>query len=158
MAWLLLAYCDYRQTYKNNRYDAAIDQLRDLLKSWYIDNPNGPGGYVQHGWRRGDSQLHEKSGHHEGNIDCYAVFLLLGETQLAEKIHAWLENELSNREDLPLDLYTWRSMAERDSKPNLLDVPDFDLRYRKTVDFHGHQIVGPYHSPAPASRISGSTG
>lgn len=147
MAWLLLAYCDYQHTYHDDRYANIMAQLKDLLKSWYIRNPTGPGGYVQHGWRHGDERLHENYGHHEGNIDCYAVFTLLGEQELAQSIRTWLEDQLAGRNDLPLDLYTWRVMAYDGTPADLLDIPDFDLRYRKTVKLRGREIVGPYHGP-----------
>jgi hypothetical protein len=111
MAWLLIAYCDGHQKYGGDGYARVIGDLKGLLKSWYIDNPQGPGGYLRHGWRRGDVQLHEQTGHHEGNIDCYAGFTLLGERQLAKQIGAWLDHELADRSDLPLDLYAWRVLA-----------------------------------------------
>ena len=147
MVWLALALRDYQQTYRDDRYEPLLKQIVDLLKSWYIDNPKGPGGYVQHGWRKGDAYLHEDHGHHEGNIDCIALFTLLADRELARQIRIWLKQELGDRRGLPLDLYTWRVMAEGGRKPELLDVPDFDLRYRKTVTFRGREVVGPYHGP-----------
>lgn len=149
MAWLWLAYRDYQQTYHDDRYADVAGALLELLKSWYIDNPVGQGGYVQHGWRRGDSQLHESYGHHEGNIDCYAVFSLSGERDLAEKIRIWLEDQLAGRNDLPLDLYAWRVLAYGGAHAELLNVPDFDLRYRKSFELRGREITGPYHGPGP---------
>jgi hypothetical protein len=149
MAWLLLALLDHQQAFGDDRYAKLTDDIADLLRSWYVPSPNGKGGYVQHGWRRGDSKLHEDHGHHEGNIDCCAVFLLIGEEQLAKEIRVWLEAELTGRNDLPLDLYTWRVLAFGEGQAELLDIPDFDLRYRKTVPFRGHKVVGPYSGPAP---------
>lgn len=147
MAWLLLACLDYQKTFDSDRYAELVTQVADLLKSWFIADPRGHGGYVQHGWRKGDSHLHEDHGHHEGNIDCYAVFMVLGERELAQKIRVWLDFELAGRNDLPLDLYTWRVLAFNGQHAELLNVPDFDLRYRKSVPFQGRTIIGPYSSP-----------
>lgn len=147
MAWLLFACLDYQRTFHSDRYVELTNSVADLLQSWYIANPNGPGGYVQHGWRRGDSKLHEDYGHHEGNIDCYAAFMLLGDRKLAQQIRVWLNDQLEGRKDLPLDLYTWRVLAFGGRPADLLDVPDFDLRYRKSVPFHGNTVVGPYSGP-----------
>jgi hypothetical protein len=88
MAWLLLACLDYENTFDSDRYTDLATKLTDLLKSWFIIDPKGQGGYVQHGWRRGDTRLHEDHGHHEGNIDCYAAFMVLGERDLARQIRA----------------------------------------------------------------------
>ena len=147
MVWLSLALLDYQKTYSDNRYDPLVKQIVDLVKSWYVENPRGPGGYVQHGWRKGDAYLHEPHGHHEGNIDCIALFDLLGERELARQIRIWLKSEIGGKEDLPLDLYTWRVMALGGQRAELLDVPDFDLRFRKAVSFRGHTVIGPYHGP-----------
>jgi hypothetical protein len=147
MAWLLFAYTDYQRSFRDHRYADIMAELKNLLESWYVDAPAGRGGYVQHGWRRGDSQLHENYGHHEGNIDCYAVFALSGERDIAEKIRVWLEDQLTGRNDLPLDLYAWRVLAYGGAHAKLLDVPDFDLRYRKSVVFRSREIIGPYHGP-----------
>jgi hypothetical protein len=150
MAWLLLACLDHQRTFDDPRYAALASQIAALLRGWYIANPTGKGGYVRHGWRRGDTRLHEDHGHHEGNIDCYAAFTRIGEHELAQHIRTWLEAELVGRTDLPLDLYTWRVLAFGGRPAELLDVPEFDLRYRKTVAFRGRTIVGPYSGPAPA--------
>ncbi|HEY8240709.1 MAG TPA: hypothetical protein VIH35_04640, partial [Kiritimatiellia bacterium] len=146
MAWQLLAYTYYNKTYGPERYAEITGLLRDLLVSWYTDDPAVPGGsYVQHGWRRGDQKLHEDSGHPEGNIDCYAVFKLLGDEERAARIKTWLEH-VSRGNKLPLDLYTWRVLAYGGEQAELLDIPDQDLRYRKTVTFNGKTATGPYHS------------
>lgn len=149
MAWLELACLDYERTFDDDRYGDLTNKLSELLHSWYTNNPHGEGGYVQHGWRKGDTRLHEDHGHPEGNIDCYAAFVLLGEHELAEQIRIWLEAELAGRNDLPLDLYTWRVLALDGQQAELLDIPDFDLRYRKTVLFQGRTLVGFYSAPAP---------
>jgi hypothetical protein len=153
MAWLLLACRDHQQSFKSDRYAELQTQLADLLKSWFKTDPSGRGGYVQHGWRRGDSQLHEDHGHHEGNIDCYAVFMVLGERELALQIREWLDAELDGRTDLPLDLYTWRVLAFGGARPELLEIPDEDSRFRKTVEFNGKTIVGPFSGPNDANNI-----
>ena len=146
MAWQLLAYKYYEQLYGPDRYKEITGLLRDLLVSWFIDAPDVPGGgYVRHGWRKGDAKLHEAFGHPEGNIDCYAVFKLLGDEERAAKIRTWLEHVVRGNK-LPLDLYTWRVLAYNGDRAELLDIPDKDLRYRKTVTFNGKTATGPYHS------------
>ncbi len=145
MAWLLIAYEYHKTEYKSQKYEKIRNLLRDLLISWYKDVPAG-GGYVQHGWRNGDRKLHEDHGHHEGNIDCYALFRLLGEDELADKIKIWLVRELNGRKNLPLDLYTWRVLAYGD-EVSLLNIPEYDLRYRKTLTVNGRKVTGFYHSP-----------
>lgn len=149
MVWLRIAYEHYQRTYKNDRYRRITQQLDALLDSWYMDSPDGVGGYVQHGWRKGDRKLHEDSGHHEGNIDCYALYKLLGQDERAVKIRAWLDQQLDGRTDLPLDLYTWRTMAFGPASAKLLETPENDTRFLKTLQFHGRTLTGPYHSPAP---------
>lgn len=153
MAWLTLACLDHDRTFHDTRYAGFTKQLSDLLRSWFTPNPKGPGGYVQHGWRKGDTKLHEDGGHHEGNVDCYAVFMLLGDRELAQQIRAWLDAELADRNDLPLDLYTWRVMALDGRPASLADVPDFDLRFRKRVKFRDREVIGPYSGPTDVDNI-----
>ncbi|MFH0880668.1 MAG: hypothetical protein V2A34_13210 [Lentisphaerota bacterium] len=149
MAWLLLAYTYHEQTYSGGRYKEITQLLHELLVAWFIDSPRLPGGgYVQHGWRKGDIRLHEDNGHPEGNIDCYAVFTLIGETEKALKIRTWLEAEVTG-DSQPLDLYTWRVLAYNGARGDLLKIPDCDLRYRKTVTVNGRKATGPYHSAEP---------
>ena len=38
-------------------------------------------------------------------------------------------------------------LADGGRHAELLDIPDFDLRYRKRVPFRGRTIVGPYSGP-----------
>lgn len=142
MAWLLIAYKHYEKMYNSDRYSEIIQLLRDLLVSWYKDAGEG-GGYVQSGWRKGDSKLHEELGHPEGNIDAYAAFNLVGEKEKARKIKIWLDGQLKG-ELLPLDLYTWRVLAYGKKVAHLLDIPDYDLRYRKTLTINGKEAVGVY--------------
>ena len=142
MAWLLIAYKYYEKTYNSDRYKDITQLLKDLLISWYKDDPSGTGGgYVQHGWRSGDSKLHENYGHPEGNIDCYAAFKLCGEEEYAAKIKKWLDSVLKGT-NLPLDLYTWRVLAFGKDYVKLLNTPEYDLRYRKTVAFNGKEAIG----------------
>lgn len=141
LAWLLLAYKYYEKTYNSDRYKEITELLKNLLISWYKDADDGPGGYVQHGWRSGDKKLHENYGHPEGNIDCYAVFKLCGEDEYADKIKIWLDRVLKG-DNLPLDLYTWRVLAFGKDYAYLLNIPEYDLRYRKTVTFNGKQAMG----------------
>jgi hypothetical protein len=145
MAWLMFAYLYHDKLYGTDRYAEIEKLITDLLLEWYIDAPDGRGGYVQHGWRKGDIRLHENHGHPEGNIDCYALFRVLGMDAHAQKIRTWLDHRL-DAPGLPLDLYSWRVLAYAPEKAELLDYPDYDLRYRKTVTFNGKDIIGVYHS------------
>ena len=146
MAWMLMAYKYYELEYGAERYREITGLILDLLISWYSDDPKVPGGgYVDHGWRKGDKYLHEGFGHAEGNIDCYAVFKLYGKDELAARIRTWLES-VATGTGMPLDLYTWRVLAYDGERCDLLDIPDFDLRYRKTLMVNGRQVTGPYHS------------
>ena len=56
-------------------------------------------------------------------------------------------SELAGRNDLPLDLYTWRVSAFNGQHAELLDIPDFDLRFRKKVEFNGREVIGFFSSP-----------
>ncbi len=146
MAWLLIAYKYYEKTYNSDRYSEITTLLKNLLISWYKDADDGPGGYVQHGWRKGGSKLHESFGHPEGNIDCYAAFKLCGEDEYARKVRQWLDR-VFNGNALPLDLYTWRVLAYGPKYNYLLDIPEYDLRFRKTLTISGRKVVGLYHGP-----------
>ena len=141
MAWLLVAYKYYEKTYNSDRYKEITNLLKNLLISWYKDNPKGKGGYVQSGWRKGDTTLHEDYGHPEGNIDCYAAFKLCGEDVYAEKIKIWLDS-VCKGDSLPLDHYTWRVLAFGKDHVDLLNIPEYSLRYRKKVTFNGKEALG----------------
>lgn len=144
MAWLLLACKHHEKAFKSARYAPLAGALKTLLVSWYTDAPDGPGGYVRHGWRQGDHHLHEAGGHPEGNIDAYAVFRLVGEAARAAKIRTWLER-VATGPNQPLDHYTWRAMAYGGAAAaELLRVPDFDLRYRKVLEVNGRRAAGVY--------------
>ncbi len=143
MAWLLIACKHYQVRYGSDKYDRLIAMIRDLLLSYFIDL--GSQGYVQHGWIDGDTQLHESFGHHEGNIDCYVMFKMLGLHDHANKIKNWLENQLNPLDDLPTDLYAWRVLAFGDEYAELLNIPEYDLRYRKIIEYDSAQIMGFYH-------------
>ncbi len=145
LAWLLIAYKHHERLHGGAKYAPIRRQLLDLLKEWYTDDEASGGGYVRHGWRNGDARLHENHGHPEGNIDAYAAFRLCGERALAEKVRTWLDTVLKGR-NLPLDLYTWRVLAYGREAAPLLDVPEFDLRYRKTLEVRGRKVAGFYHS------------
>lgn len=144
MAWLLFAYKYHERLYGPDRYEEIRRLIFDLILSWYTDSPDGRGGYVQHGWRKGDSKLHESFGHQEGNLDAYAVMKLFGRDDLAAKIQAWLEPALCGKA-LPLDLYTWRVLAFGREVGHVLSIPECDLRYRKTMEFNGRTVIGFYH-------------
>lgn len=143
MAWLLFAYKYHERLYGPERYSEIRQLIFDLLLSWYTDSPDGRGGYVQHGWRKGDSKLHESFGHQEGNLDAYAVMKMFDRDDLAAKIRAWLEPGLCGKA-LPLDLYTWRVLAFGRDVGHVLSIPECDLRYRKIVEFNGQTVVGFY--------------
>lgn len=144
MCWLLLAYKYYDKEYKTDKYAEIEELIKGLLVSWY--KPADTGGYLQHGWRKGDSKLHEDHGHPEGNIDAFAVMALCGEKDIAKNIKKWLDKSLGERHGMPLDLYTWRVMAFGSQYKKLAAYPDIDLRYQKTVDIFGKKVKGVWHS------------
>jgi len=141
MAWLLIACKHYERQFSSPRYLRLATQMENLLVSFYTKVGGAPGGYVQHGWRRSDARLHEDHGHPEGNIDCYAAFRICGRPKLAQGIKLWLERELRGTK-LPLDLFSWRVLAYGRSAADLLDIPEHDLRYRKTLIRDGARVSG----------------
>jgi len=143
MAWRLLAYQQYAARYGPDRYREIVGLLKGLLDTWYRDAPDGPGGYVQHGWRKGDSRLHENGGHPEGNIDAFAAFKASGDEQRAGQIKTWLDR-VCRAPNLPLDLYTWRALAFGPDYLHVLDIPEYDLRYRKSMTINGREVMGFY--------------
>ncbi|MFA6402718.1 MAG: T9SS type A sorting domain-containing protein [Salinivirgaceae bacterium] len=142
MAWLLIACKNYEWKFNSDRYSNLVNIIKDLLISYYKEAPVG--GYVQSGWRKGDSDLHEANGHPEGNIDCYVALKLCNENYYAQKIKEWLVNELNDRTNLPLDLYTWRTLAFGNDFANLLNIPEYDFRYRKIIEVGGNDVMGFY--------------
>ncbi|MEJ2194579.1 MAG: hypothetical protein P8X73_06930 [Ignavibacteriaceae bacterium] len=160
-AWLLIAYKYYEHIYGFNskaEYYTIAMFLKNLLLDFYIDDPTGHGGFIQHGWRWGpknssqphnDYQLHEFDsmgnpvGHEEGNIDAYAALKLCGENETAGMIKEWLDfrmTELQGNPHLPLDLFSWRSLAFCDEGlfyKLLVNVPENDPGFKK----HGYCIV-----------------
>ncbi len=172
--WLLLAYKFYESKYGFNEkpsYEFIAQSIKELLLNFYVDDPTGHGGFVKHGWRwgprdsaiiRNDYKLHETDsqgkpvGHEEGNIDAYAVFKIIGETEKAAKIKEWIDYRMSELEkipnvSLPLDLYSWRSLAftdDGDYYKNLVLVPENDPRFKKEVLFNGKKATGFYSSAA----------
>jgi hypothetical protein len=148
MAWLFLAYHYYEKKYGDfERYARIKGLLGKLLNDYFKDL--GDQGYVQHGWRSGDARLHENSGHHEGNIDAYAVFIAQGDTTKAAKIKKWLDTELGSRSGLPLDLYTWRAMAFGKEYEHVLKIPEATANgYKKTVRFRDKNVQGFFSAPA----------
>ncbi len=171
-AWLLLAYKYYEKEYSfDNKqlYTLVTSYLKKLLLDFYIADPSGHGGFVQSGWRWGprnssspvnDYQLHvydsngSPVGHEEGNIDAYAALKLCGENVIAGKIKQWLDYRMDQLEkvpgiSLPLDLYSWRSLAfykEGDYYKNLVLVPENDSRFKKEVTFNGKKAAGFFSS------------
>ncbi len=144
MAWLLIAYKYYEIEYASDRYDTVIKLIKDLLIFYYKDE--GDGGYIQHGWRKADTKLHEGFGHPEANIDCYAALKLCGEDAYAGKIKKWIDSNVKG-DSLALDNYTWRVLAMGKDYRQLLKVPDRDLRYRKVLDHKAGKIMGFFHGP-----------
>ena len=124
---------------------AGLEWLQEQLDS--DDNATAVVYYSGHGWRNGDQQLHYRSGHPEGNIDCYAAFRLCGETKLAGKIKTWLDHKLDENPNLFIDLYSWRVLAFGRDYSAYLDIPEYDLRFRKTIEINGKPVVGFFHRP-----------
>lgn len=148
MAWLLITCKNYQKKYSSDKYDYLILLIKDLFLSFYKEAGNG--GYIQHGWENGDANLHESYGHHEGNIDCYVALKLCGEDFYAHKIKVWLDGQLDGNTALPLDLYTWRALAfgaMGDAYTSLLNIPEYDFRYRKIVKVNGNDVMGMYSTP-----------
>jgi hypothetical protein len=165
-AWLLLAYKFYEQEYgfaNKPGYENVTTLLKNLLIDFYIEDPSGHGGFVRHGWRWGprnspnpvnDYELHltdslgNPIGHEEGNIDAYAALKLCGENEKAEMIKEWIDyrmNQLGNSPGLPLDLFSWRSLAfihEGLYYKLLVNVPENDPGFKKTVTFNGREATG----------------
>ena len=144
MAWLLIAYKYYEKLYQPDKYEKIVTLLKDLLIAFYMDE--GSGGYIQHGWRRGDVKLHEGHGHPEANIDCYAALKLCGEDAYADKIKRWIDDNVKG-DNLALDNYTWRVLALGKDYKGLLNIPEYDLRYRKITEYRGTRIMGFFHGP-----------
>ena len=163
--WLLFAYKHYEKKYgfsNKPKYQQLVDNFKNLLIDFYIDDPYGHGGFVRHGWRWGprnsttpqnDYQLHEFDnqgnpvGHEEGNIDAYAAFKLLGEEEKATKVKEWIDYRMTQlgNSGLPLDLYSWRSLAFYKEGLNyklLVNVPENDLGFKKVVTFNNKIAVG----------------
>ncbi len=148
MAWLLIAAKYYENTYSSDRYDYLIQLIRDLFLSYY--KKAAVGGYIQSGWRDGDSYLHEATGHHEGNIDCYVALKLCGDHNYAHQIKVWLDNELDGKTSLPVDLYTWRTLAFGALDPayvSLLNIPEYDFRFRKVITVNEEEVMGMFSNP-----------
>lgn len=148
MAWMLIACKNYQLHYNSTRYDYLVGIIRDLFISFYKEAAIG--GYIQHGWENGDANLHELTGHHEGNIDCYVALKLCGQDRIAHQIKLWLDNQLDGRISLPLDLYTWRTLAFGalgEPYPSLLNIAEYDFRYRKIIPVNDKQVMGLYSNP-----------
>jgi hypothetical protein len=54
---------------------------------------------------------------------------------------------LNNAVDLPLDNYTWRVLAFGKGHSELLNIPEYDFRYRKILTVRGRRVMGFYHGP-----------
>jgi len=139
MAWLFMACKQYELKFNSNRYNHLINLIANLFKSWYI--PENGGGYIGSGWRQLDVKLHEKNGHHEGNIDAYAVFKMIGDDNYADKISRWLL-PLIEGENRPLDLFAWKVLAFAPGFADDLNILEITPGYKKTCKFHGKNVVG----------------
>ncbi|MDD4737086.1 MAG: discoidin domain-containing protein, partial [Kiritimatiellae bacterium] len=139
MAWLVFACKQFDARFNTDRYEGLAQELFALLKSWYV--PQGEGGYFAHGWRKSDTYLHEDHGHHEGNIDAYALCVMMGDLETAGKISVWLKPQLT-RDDMPLDLYGWRALAFAPNEAECLKIPETVPGYKKTVIFNQKRVIG----------------
>jgi hypothetical protein len=144
MAWLLIAYKNYEKQFNSRKYAVITGILKDYLVSLYTNASEAPGGYLRHGWINGDRKHNENFGHPEGNIDAWVAMKLCGEDRIAGNIRTWLDTKLKGK-TLPLDLYTWRVLAYGSSFSNVLNIPEYDLRYRKILDTKaGRKAMGFY--------------
>ena len=165
-AWLLLAYKYYEHIYGFNskpKYQQVTKYIKNLLIAFYIDDPGGYGGFVRNGWRWGprnssnpvnDYELHltdslgNPIGHEEGNIDAYAALKLCGENDIATKIKEWIDyrmNLIGGNDGLPLDLFSWRSLAFCDQGPYyklLVNAPENSPGFKKNIKFNGKNVTG----------------
>ena len=139
MCWLMLAYRYYDKMYPSQRYDEVEKDLLDLLLKF--NKSTEVGCYIQNGWIDGDTKLHEKDGHPEGNIDAYAAMKLYNESEIANCISEWLDNRLDFRAVTSLDLFTWRVLSG-EANGSLLSYPDEELRFQRTLDFQGKKVRG----------------
>ena len=139
MCWLMLAYRYYDKMYPSQRYDEVEKDILDLLLKFYKSAEVGC--YIQNGWIDGDTKLHEKDGHREGNIDAYAAMKLYNESEIANCISEWLDNELNFPAVTSLDLFTW-SVLSGEANGSILSCPDESLRFQKTLEFQGKKVKG----------------
>lgn len=144
MAWLLIVCKNYELKYNSTRYENLVKIIKNLLLSFYLDS--GQGGYVQEGWKNGDSYF-SNAGYHEGNIDCYVALKLCGDNYHAQKIKIWVQDQLKNTQNLPLDLYTWRVLAFGKDYIQLLNIPEYNYSYRKIIKIDGTDVMGLYSNP-----------
>jgi hypothetical protein len=142
MCWLCFACFQFENRFASDQFGELKTGLLDLINSWYI--PEGDGGYIGSGWRKGDDHLHEAGGHHEGNIDAYALMMMNGQPDRAAAIEAWLMPvfEGPNKDSLPFDLYTWRVQAFAPRFADALKVVEEVPGFKKTVEFNGKEITG----------------
>jgi hypothetical protein len=142
IAWLLIAFKHYQQKYgEKPEYQKVVTLIKDLLISFFKEVDEDCG-CVQTGWQDGDTRF-DTSCHHEGNIDCYAVFKLCDEEVYAQKVRNWLVKELS-KNNLPLDTYTWRVLAFDEEAQDICNIPEFDMQYRKKYFIEQDSLYGFY--------------
>jgi hypothetical protein len=145
MAWLMMAYKHYEKKYgQKSEYRHVVGLIRNLLISFYKAMNNNTG-YIQTGWQDGDTRF-DTTGHVEGNIGCYAALKHCGEDDAAEKVRNWLNNQLIGN-DLPLDNYTWRALAFCEPDSAVINIPEFDFRFKKKIYVDDDSIYGFYPFP-----------
>ncbi len=144
MAWLYLAFKLYDNESDSDMYLNIRSLIVDLFLRFYKDE--GDCGYIMTGWQKLDSEF-DSTGHYEGNIDCYAVLKDYEEEEKAQEIKKWLDKELDGKNDLPLDLYSWRVLAYGKGYESILNIPEYDFRYRKIMEINSDSLMGFFTGP-----------
>jgi len=75
---------------------------------------------------------------------------LCKEDFIAHQIKLWLDDQLNGRTNLPLDLYTWRTLAFGalgQAYTSLLNIPEYDFRYRKVIHVNNIDVMGMFSNP-----------
>ncbi len=149
MAWLLIAYKYYDRQFDRLKYGEIEKTLNDFLKS--IVRKGESSSYVPSGWWAGDKEF-RTVGYGEPNIDCMIAFQLMGDEALAKDVRVWLDSILKGNR-LPLDNYSWRVLAYGKDAEKVLDIPEHDLRFRKTLNIKGNTVMGFFHGPEDVDNI-----
>ena len=145
IAWLLLAYQQFGEKYcLNEEYQHVGLLIRDLLVSFYKETDDDCG-CIMTGWQDGDSRF-DSTCHYEGNIDCFAALRNYGDMEYSQKVRNWLLQNLTDY-DQPLDNYTWLTLALNEEDDSLLNIPEYDFRFRKKIHTGNDSIYGFYPFP-----------